>query len=237
MKKNRMMRVASCLLVLVLLTTCVISGTFAKYTTFDDAQDSAKVAKWGITLTVEGDDVLYDDAKSGDEVTGLKVNAKDLAAPGTYQKLATVKLTGQPEVAYSITVVVSLELEYWKVEANEYCPLVFTVKGESYYIGKDGIATVDELEEAIEDAIAKVIAGDAAADTTDGTYVVEYLATSNVAPAVPVTANDVLVDWTWAFAEGTYQTNAKDTALGNNAAKGTPATIDFSLAVTVDQID
>ena len=45
MKKNRMMRVASALLVAVLLTTCAISGTFAKYITAEDATDSAAQAK------------------------------------------------------------------------------------------------------------------------------------------------------------------------------------------------
>ncbi|MFR0985955.1 MAG: hypothetical protein ACLSFZ_04975 [Frisingicoccus sp.] len=45
MKKNRMMRLASSLLVLTLLTTCVISGTFAKYTTQAGGSDTARVAK------------------------------------------------------------------------------------------------------------------------------------------------------------------------------------------------
>ena len=47
MKKNRMMRLASILLVCVLLTTSVISGTFAKYTTSVSSEDKARVAYWG----------------------------------------------------------------------------------------------------------------------------------------------------------------------------------------------
>ena len=54
MKKNRMMRLASVLLVCVLLTTSVISGTFAKYTSSATATDSARVAKWSI-LVGKGD--------------------------------------------------------------------------------------------------------------------------------------------------------------------------------------
>lgn len=51
MKTNKMMRIASVLLVAVLLTTCVISGTFAKYTTTATANaDSARVAKWDVKL-------------------------------------------------------------------------------------------------------------------------------------------------------------------------------------------
>ena len=54
MRKNKMMRLASSLLVAVLITTSAISGTFAKYTTQDSASDSARVAKWGVTVMASG---------------------------------------------------------------------------------------------------------------------------------------------------------------------------------------
>ena len=50
MKKNKMMRIASVLLVAVLLSTCAISGTFAKYTSEATATATATVAKWDIKL-------------------------------------------------------------------------------------------------------------------------------------------------------------------------------------------
>ena len=43
MKKNIMMRVASALLIAVLLTTCAISGTFAKYVSTASGSDTARV--------------------------------------------------------------------------------------------------------------------------------------------------------------------------------------------------
>ena len=51
MKKNRFIKLASGLLVLCLMTTCVIGATLAKYTTAKDTQDSARVAKWGVRIT------------------------------------------------------------------------------------------------------------------------------------------------------------------------------------------
>ena len=51
MKKNKMMRIASVLLVAVLLSTCAISGTFAKYTSTARGSDSATVAKWDVTVS------------------------------------------------------------------------------------------------------------------------------------------------------------------------------------------
>lgn len=229
MKKNIMMRLSALLLVAVLLTTCVISGTFAKYTTADSATDTAKVAAWGIKLKVTGDDVLYDDEKTGDEVTAVKVTSNALAAPGTYQKLATVNLTGTPEVAYSITVDVDLTLANWAsgkaddpatTDVNEtvYCPVVFTVDGAEYKIDATNKTTAD-LEIAIENAIKSAICGE-----EDGS------ATKNAGDSVPTTANAVLIDWMWAF-----NVNDKlDTVLGNADTK---ATIGFSLKVTVEQVD
>ena len=54
MKTNKIMRVASVLLVAVLLTTCAISGTFAKYVTTGNTGDGARVAKWGIVMDSTG---------------------------------------------------------------------------------------------------------------------------------------------------------------------------------------
>ena len=55
MKRNKMMRIASALMVATLLSTSVISGTFAKYVTEDSASDTARVAKWGVTVQASGD--------------------------------------------------------------------------------------------------------------------------------------------------------------------------------------
>lgn len=50
MKKNYMMRIASVLLVVVLLTTSIISGTLAKYTSLASGTANARVAKWSIKI-------------------------------------------------------------------------------------------------------------------------------------------------------------------------------------------
>lgn len=60
MKKNRMMRLASILLVCVLLSTSVISGTFAKYVSEATATDKARVAKW--SFEVGGQDIAASEA-------------------------------------------------------------------------------------------------------------------------------------------------------------------------------
>ena len=59
MKKNMMMRLSIFLVLGILLTTCVISGTFAKYTTSNNGSDSAKVAAWGLTIDVENSETVF----------------------------------------------------------------------------------------------------------------------------------------------------------------------------------
>jgi len=55
MKKNKMMRVASGVLALTLITTCAFSGAMAKYVVSDYDTDAARVAKFGVVLGASGD--------------------------------------------------------------------------------------------------------------------------------------------------------------------------------------
>ena len=235
MKKNKLFLLGLFVVFAAVLSLSLVSNTLAKYTTSESGSDTARVAKWGIVMTVTGNEVLYDDDKSTNDVNA-KVLSNTLAAPGTHQKLTTVALTGTPEVAYEITVNVNLNLQNWNVTGGEYCPLVFNVDGTEIKMGGD-IDSVAKLEAAVEKAILKAIAGGDASTATTGTgdYLTGFTYTQSFAPnvAVPESANAVAVDWTWAF-EGAGVDDAKDTELGNNA---TPATIDFKLSITVEQID
>ena len=54
MKNKKSWKVASLLVALCLLTTCVVGTTLAKYTTTNNAADTAHVAKWGVTVSASG---------------------------------------------------------------------------------------------------------------------------------------------------------------------------------------
>ncbi|MBQ1873361.1 MAG: hypothetical protein II152_06315, partial [Succinivibrionaceae bacterium] len=104
MKKNRIMRVFSVLLALTLISTCAISGTFAKYITKAEGKDQARVAKWGIVLTMEGDELFKNEYETDDQngFTGVSVKADNedkLVAPGTKGDGFKATVTGKPEVA------------------------------------------------------------------------------------------------------------------------------------------
>lgn len=137
MKKNKVMRLSSGLLVLTILTTCIISGTFAKYVTGDKEQDFARAAKWGVTTTISG--ALFGqhygafEADEGTEVDGsnqisaaytgsvdrtaggVADTGENIVAPGTKSENMTVSISGTPEVAGKIAVTVDD-----KVDKNYY---------------------------------------------------------------------------------------------------------------------
>ena len=112
MKKNKMMRLASILLVCVLLTTSVISGTFAKYVTTDSASDTARVAKWGVVASINGNlfGATYDQSEEIISHNSIAAsvsssNANELVvAPGTNNDDAlTLSVSGNPEVSTKVT--------------------------------------------------------------------------------------------------------------------------------------
>ncbi len=116
MKKNLMMRAASVLLVAVMLTTCAISGTFAKYVTSDNVKDSARVAKWGVTVTATGSlfgktylnassDIPGADDADAATISVKSSNEDKVVAPGTKNATGiTATVSGTPEVDVRVVV-------------------------------------------------------------------------------------------------------------------------------------
>lgn len=234
MKKNKMMRAASFLLVAVLLTTSVISGTFAKYVTTATGSDSARVAKWGVTVNPNGE--LFLTAYEKDDNTFTKADntvvSSDtwkLVAPGTTHGLTEVQLTGTPEVATRVTYDATLVLGPWSVTSGEYCPIVFTVEGATYGTNDtdatNKYATIAALITAVEEAIE-----DCKEDYAPNTDL------SSVSTDYPS------VSWSWPIETGADDeakaaNNLKDTELGNLAASGNHSMIQLTIATTVTQID
>jgi hypothetical protein len=247
MKKNAMLKIAAILMVAVLLTTCAISSTFAKYVT-DGASvktNQARVAKWGldITTTATADVPLFLNSYDG-TVTGETPEAI-VVAPGTSNaddKFA-IKVTGKPEVSYRLIVEPKITLANWNANGY-YCPLAITVDGTTLY-GND-CKSMEEFAKKVEDQIAKAILGETPTPV-DGKYSKVYAPNTEA----PATARDgVAVSWEWAFDEDVVVgegesavsnpagiDNDKDTILGNNAAKGTETTIHIQFKVSAEQVD
>lgn len=226
MKKNVMMRVASVMMVLVLMTSSVISGTFAKYVTEGSASDSARVAKFGVVATVTGDAFktqyeTTDTSYTNTAYTVVSSNGDKLVAPGTNGTFGGVALTGTPEVAVRVSYEGSkVELKGWQLAGGFYCPLTFNINGTAI----DGLdyTSAAELENALLSAVTK--------------------GANDYAPLTDLSTIDDLngeYTWAWAFegAADSLQTDGKDTELGNKAALGTINSVSFAVKVTVTQID
>ena len=224
MKKN--IRIASILLVIVLATSCFVGTTFAKYTTgTDEVTDSARVAKWGVTITADEFNgfatsytgktpaVTANSTFTNDVNTDPDGDGKDLVAPGTSGVFGGVEISGEPEVAVSVTKTADLVLTNWTVDDEYYCPLKITV-GATVMNGMD-YDSAAEFEEAVEAAI------------TAGTAV--YAPNTDLST---FTVGDI--SWEWAFTGGVEQTDALDTALGDAA---TAATISLTVDVQIDQVE
>jgi hypothetical protein len=227
MKKNMMMRLASVLLVATLLSTCAISGTFAKYVTTESGSDSARVAKWGVELVVDSFKLFAKQYKTDDTTATFSgdysvESGDNVLAPGTSGTFADIAITGTPEVAVDVAVVATVEVSGdWTVGGDFYCPIVVTV-------GTEEIAGTDYTSAA---AFAAAIKAE-----IDG-YSKQY------APNQDLSAIDANFDisWAWAFETGANDVekaanNEKDTVLGDRAVAA-DLKLSIGLAITITQVD
>lgn len=127
MKGSKLPKLAALLLVLTLVTTCFVSGTFAKYVSEGEGEDAARVAKWGVKVEIAGDGfkTTYgkDDVKANvDGPTVVSSTTEKVVAPG----------------------------------GEFYCPLVFTI-GDTKINGLDYSSTTAGGEGSFESAIKTAI--------------------------------------------------------------------------------
>lgn len=246
MKKNRMMRVASALLVAVLLSTCAISGTFAKYVTTASGKDSARVAKWGVKISGIADTLFaktYAIDADTTIVNTVEVNEK-VVAPGTKNETGvTFSLTGTPEVAVQIDIAVKGSVgdtitdvvlpagdgytdwtqapytDTFALEAD-YHPVVFTLKDGDTTLATGTLAQIEKLLESKSGS---------------------YAPGTNLSTILGGTSGTYTLTWAWGF----NGNDKADTLLGNlvtgtqiaiDNASNASTKIDFAIEITATQI-
>ena len=235
-KKNWMLRAAVLMLALVLITSCFVGGTFAKYVTSGSGTDSARVAKFGVTVTANGDVFAKEYDTNDQTVVGTiaksVISTDKVVAPGTTSNgdFVAATITGTPEVAVRVSYkldAASLQLENWKDADDEfYCPLVFRVKNNN---GNTVISGMEfQTAEAMKAALVNAVAA----------YTKDYAPGTDLSGKA---AETLTISWDWPFETGADgdkpANNVKDTFLGDEAAAGRAATVSLTLATTVTQID
>lgn len=219
MKKTRTMRMAAVLFALVLITSCFVGNTFAKYVASGEATDTARVAKFGVTIVADNTtDGMFkkEYAKEDSEYNGtlsvVSSTEGKVLAPGTEGNVGGFSITGTPEVAVRIKYTVdTFNLTGWTVADDEfYCPIIFKIGNET--VNGSTFTDAASLVAAVKAKIEKNV--DVDANTS--------LATSN----------DISITWEWPFSTSAAN-DVKDTALGD---AGT-ASIGLKISCTVTQID
>jgi hypothetical protein len=248
MKKNVMLKIASVLMVAVLLTTCAISSTFAKYVS-TPATDTvtARAAKWGLVLTAKAPatnekdifESVYKD-NQGREVVAVGVGSTDLLlAPGTSSGSDAFGFTaeGTPEVAVNLLATINVTLSNWADDKDElYFPVKFYINGSTTAIAMptqditdDSKLDLADYEKAIEEAIATAIYGEVP-DMIGAKYTKTYAPNTNFANQG---VGNVTITWEW---PDVTANNAKDTALGNAAlTSSTAPTITIAFTIEAEQ--
>lgn len=223
MKKTKLMRAALLLLVLTLITSCFVGGTFAKYTTSAEGSDTARVAKWGFK---DASVVLTDLFNTN---YNNVLSTENVIAPGTKGNASFGFTYGgdnnatAPEVAYT-----------FKVSADESTCDPSIKKNTNIKWSLDG-AVVPAAGSAVAgswDALLAAIKNLSGDPSGEETY-----APGNL-PGAFKTADGAYmhtVAWEWAFETANDATQDKnDTDMGN---ANPLATVTLKITVSATQVD
>ena len=238
MKKNKMMRVASILLVAVLLTTSIISGTFAKYVTSGEASDKARVAKFGVVVTGEG--ALFSqnywtqsegNGPSGAEPEGFphwmtveSSNSDKVVAPGTHSDNGlNFTITGTPEVDVRVTVKIEEDSkDIWLGAANNFPNRTTSATGDIFANENEYHPLVYTLSDGLGNVLAKGNLSDIQwyLNSYEGFY---YDAGTDLST---VGLSGLSLTWEWPYESGK---DMQDTLLGDIAAYRVGTHCDFNV--------
>ena len=245
-----MLKIAAILMVAVLLTTCAISSTFAKYTTSGSSADEARVAKWGVNVSCNvtglfaqtyGTTVATDTTNTydHDDNNSTAAIAWDLVAPGTagYADFSSL-ITGKPEVSVSVALNFDVELgEKWYVDTDTvYCPIVFKVGNQ--YFGFEGMKYEDEVIPATSSQTHIKCTSVENLETAVETALNSKIGTGGAATFGPNTdfgSKFTNIDFAWAW-NFDNSNDVNDTKLGNKTGADIP-TISVTIAPSITQID
>lgn len=243
-KKHWTLRAAGLLFALVLITSCFVGGTFAKYVTTGGGHESARVAKFGVTMSVANDTAFQKTYRTDNSPVSTTItNSVDsnghenLVAPGTKgSNFVVLSISGTPEVAVNVKIEASGTDVFLK--AGDYPDLTTAAGRDTFHLAADYYPITYTLTKT--GATAPVIEG----HLND---IIEYLndRSGNYEANTDLTSaiGEYKLSWEWKFEGGN---DMADTLLGAVTAGGistatTPSTcgtgVHLILAATVTQID
>lgn len=213
MKKNKLMRVACALLVITLLSTCVISGTFAKYVSQTHGDDIVTVAKWSVIYT-------ENDAEQG---TQIAVSSKDK--------------NGAPTIGFDLfnTILdsdkgVENDVAEGKIAPGTRGALKFEIKNESEVTAKMNLQVAETNNSSIPLTFKmNGVSGSSISDVLNGQQEADMVIAMGA-------SKTYTIEWEWPFYVSASK-DVTDTDLGVLAHKGTAPSYEVTATLTVTQVD
>lgn len=232
-KRFKSMRVSMILMIMAVVTSCIVGGTYAKYICSNTGVDNARVAKFGVVIEANGTAFsnAYDSKERGTVKSVLSTD--NVIAPGTSGRMISMVVSGKPEVSIEVKYTANFSVYNWEViEKNEnkvfYCPITITV-GDIDIVGTN-FTSANEFEMAVNEAIENF---------SDVYFVENFGESADIKDIIKVPS----VSWRWDF-EGDNINNEYDTYLGNRACEqstvgenNTKSTINLIITTTVTQIN
>ena len=235
MKKNILMRIGSTALVLTMMTSYIITGTYAKYASQNTQNDTARVAKFGVNIAANGSlfGKQYVNADGGNELgsTNLTVSSSEqVVAPGTQNTEGiTFTVSGTPEVDVSISIMANSTSKVFLKQRSGFYPNTVTENSttDKFDVTANYYPVLYTLKKN----------GDTVAGATNVTFAdlatkLQETTTYDAGTTLNATYN---ITWKWDFsasAELDDEVTKKDTLLGDIAAAG-----GATQNVTIDSVD
>lgn len=212
-KKSYASRLGVLAVALTLVTTCLVGGTMAKYTTTAEGTGSGTVAKFDVGIQVNGKDL----AKSAVEIPNLFTTGREAGngtnvvenklAPGT-SGYFDLSVTNNSEVKINVS-----DVKVDVIAGSADIPMQFGVTGTD-------VISLPEKGFVKQDAIAAKI-------KAEFNNSIDWTANAN--------SKTVRIWWQWA--PGTTDAeHATDTALGTVADGAEAPTYGLNISVTADQV-
>ena len=247
-KKHWTLRAAGLLFALVLITSCFVGGTFAKYVTTGSGHESARVAKFGVTMSVATDTAFKQKYTTGGttipgpgsinysvEYSGN--GNENLVAPGTKgSNFVVLSISGKPEVA--VNVKIAAEGHDVFLKAGEYPDLTTAADGDEFSLATDYYPITYTLTKTGERTPVAEGKLEVITDYLNGLSK-DYPANTKLTSAI----GEYKLSWEWKFEGGN---DKADTLLGAITAGGMTNLPTFGtygtgvylhLTATVTQID